>query len=122
MIFDGQRHLMNKYHSREERHGSPVIRRGEEGKLDDRRVQARIHELFGYMVREASEAMQELKAKPWKNNFDATDKLAFYNEMGDVFHFFVEMCITAGMSAEDLHRSYFRMHQKNNSRLDGGEY
>lgn len=122
MIFEGQRHLMTKYHARERDNGSPVITRDMEGNLDDRQVQARIHELFGYTVRELSEAMQELKLKPWKKEEIPTDHKAFVDEMGDVFHFFVEMCITAGMTAEDLHRSYFRMHQKNNQRLDGGQY
>lgn len=119
MVFEGQKHLMTKYHAREQANGSPVITSDMEGDLDNRQVQARIHELYGYMVRELSEAMQELKLKPWKQTEIATDKTAFVNEIGDTFHFFVELCITAGMTAEDLHRAYFRMHQKNNSRLAG---
>jgi len=119
MVFEGQKHLMTKYHDRERANGSPVITSDMEGDLDNRQVQARIHELYGYMVRELSEAMQELKLKPWKQTEIATDKTAFVNEIGDTFHFFVELCITAGMTAEDLHRAYFRMHQKNNSRLAG---
>lgn len=122
MIFEGQRHLMTKYHGIELTHGSPVITRDMEGQLDDRRVQARIHELYGYLVRELSEAMQELKSKPWKKTVVPTDNTAFINEVGDAFHFFVELCITAGMTSEDLHRAYFRMHQKNNQRIDGGSY
>jgi hypothetical protein len=121
MIFEGQRHLMTKYHAMERENGSPVITRSEEGNLDDRRVQARIHELFGYLVRELSEAMQELKLKPWKLKEELTVEENFVEEMADSFHFFVEICITAGMTA-DLHRAYFRMHQKNNQRIDGGVY
>jgi hypothetical protein len=119
MIFEGQRHLMTKYHMREAANGSPVITHDEEGNLDDRRVQARIHELFGFMVREAAEALQELKNKPWKQTTTPTDRDAFVNEIGDTLHFFVELCITAGMTSEDLHRAYFRMHQKNNERIAG---
>lgn len=119
MIFEGQRHLMTKYHAREKANGSAVITRDMEGQLDDRQVQARLHELFGYMVREMAEGMQELKNKPWKKTDTPTDRAAFISEVGDVFHFFVELCITAGMSAEDLHRAYFREHQKNNERLAG---
>lgn len=119
MIFEGQKHLMTKYHAREKANGSPVITTDMEGDLNDRQVQARIHELFGYAVRELAEAMQELKLKPWKQTEIQTDREAFINEIGDTFHFFVELCITAGMTAEDLHRAYFRMHQKNNSRLAG---
>lgn len=110
---------MTKYHGREKLNGSPVITSDQEGDLDDRQVQARIHELYGYVVRELSEALQELKMKPWKLSEEPTDREAFVNEIGDTFHFFVELCITAGMTAEDLHRAYFRMHQKNNSRLAG---
>lgn len=119
MIFEGQKHLMTRYHAIEKANGSSVITRDLEGQLNDRQVQARLHELYGYLVRELSEAMQELKNKPWKQTEAPTDRAAFVSEIGDVFHFFVEMCITAGMSAEDLHRSYFREHQKNNQRLAG---
>jgi len=122
MIFEGQRHLMAKYHPIEKKHGSPVVSSDMEGNLDNRQVQERIHELFGFLVRELAEAMQELKLKPWKVEEKPTDREAFINEMGDAFHFFVEMCITAGMTDEDLHRAYFRMHQKNNQRIDSGTY
>jgi hypothetical protein len=119
MIFEGQRHLMTKYHAREKANGSPVITSDMEGNLDDRMVQARCHELYGYMVREVSEAMQELRNKPWKKSDTPVERDLFVNEIGDALHFFVELCITAGMTAEDLHRAYFRMHQKNNERLAG---
>lgn len=122
MIFEAQKHLMTKYHGIEKANGSPVITSDLEGELDDRQVQARIHELFGFLVRELSEAMQELKNKPWKTTDKPTDHAAFVSEMGDCLHFFVEMCITAGMTAEDLHRAYFREFQKNNQRIDSGTY
>jgi len=110
---------MAKYHDREVGNFSWAVEPDMEGDLDNRQVQARIHELFGYLVRELAEAMQELKLKPWKQTEIPTDHEAFVNEMGDAFHFFVELCITAGISAEDLHRAYFRMHQKNNTRIAG---
>jgi hypothetical protein len=113
MMFEGQRRLMEKYHEIEEANGSPVIYREDEGDLDSREVQARLHQLYGYLVRELSEAMQELKNKPWKKTEQKTDIRAFVEEVGDVAHFFVEFCITAGISAKDLHDAYFRMHNKN---------
>jgi hypothetical protein len=119
MIFEGQRHLMAKYHALEKANGSPVVYVDDEGQLDDRQVQARLHELFGFLMREMAEAMQELKNKPWKKTEAPTDIEAFVNEIGDAFHFFVEFCITAGIDAETLHRAYFRMHMKNNDRLAG---
>lgn len=119
MIFEGQRHLMAKYHLQELQNYGMVVEPDQEGDLDDRQVVARIHELFGYTVRELSEAMQELKLKPWKKTAEPADREAFVNEIGDTLHFFVELCITAGITDEDLHRAYFRMHQKNNDRIAG---
>lgn len=118
-IFRGQRELMVRYHEIEEVNGASVIYEEQEGELDDRQVQARLHEVFGFAIREWAEAMQELKNKPWKQTEAPTDRDAFLGEIGDVFHFFVEFCITAGISPEDLHRSYFRMHNKNQIRQAG---
>jgi hypothetical protein len=36
--------------------------------------------------------------------------------LADALHFFVELCITAGMSAEDLARIYHRKHAVNKFR------
>lgn len=119
LMFMGQKGLMEKYHGIEAANGSPVIRESEEGDLDSRVVQNRLHQLFGYMVREMSEAMQELKLKPWKRTEIATDTRAFINEVGDAAHFFFEFCITAGISPIDLYEAYFRMHQKNIDRQNG---
>jgi dimeric dUTPase (all-alpha-NTP-PPase superfamily) len=115
-IFEGQRELMERYHEIEEVNGSPVIFQEEEGDLDSRHVQARLHEVYGYLSRELAEAMAELKNKPWKQTERPTDRQAFVNEVGDTLHFFIEFCITAGISAEELHDSYFRMHKKNQHR------
>lgn len=115
-IFDGQRKLMEKYHDIEEANGSSVVYEEDEGNLDDRKVQARLHEVYGYAIREWSEAMQELKNKPWKRTERPTDRRAFVEEIGDTLHFFVEFCITAGITPQELHDAYFRMHQKNTKR------
>lgn len=118
-VFAAQRGLMEKYHELEEVNGSPVVYSEDEGDLDSRLVQARLHELFGYMVREMAEGMQELKLKPWKRTEVKTDVPAFISEVGDVFHFFIEFCITAGLSAEDLAKAYFKEHVKNHARVSG---
>lgn len=120
LMFQGQRSLMEKYHEIEEVNGSPVVYQDDEGDLNSRQVQARLHELFGYLVRELSEAMQELKLKPWKQTELETNVQAFVNEMADSAHFFFEMLITAGISPIDLYEAYFRMHQKNAQRQVNG--
>lgn len=120
IMFEGQRATMAKLFEIEESFGSQVLYEEEEGNLNDRKVQTRLHELYGYTVRELSEAMQELRSKPWKRNYDATDTRAFVNEMADAFHFVLEMMITAGISPMDLYEAYFRMHKKNIDRQDNG--
>lgn len=115
-IFQGQQALMLRYHQIEAQNGSPVILADQQGKLDDRQVQARLHQLFGFALREWAEAMQELKNKPWRQTENPTDRTAFVNEVGDVFHFFVEFCITAGITPSELHQIYFKMHDKNVAR------
>lgn len=115
-MFAQQRELMLKWHELEESNGSPVIYEEDEGDLDSRQVQARLHELYGYTVRELSEAMQELKNKPWKKTDRETDVRAFIEEVGDTMHFLVEFCITAGISPKDLYESFARTQIKNVNR------
>jgi hypothetical protein len=120
LMYQGQRETMAKLHDIEDSNGSPVIFEEEEGDLNSRKVQARLHELYGYLSRELAEAMQELKLKPWKRTEVQTNTKAFVEEMADSFHFFLEMCITAGISPMDLYEAYFRMHKKNIDRQNNG--
>lgn len=119
-IFEGQRTLMVRYHDMEKKNGAGVVSEDDLGDIDSRYVQARVHELFGWMVRELGEAMQELPSKPWKHVFGEVDEAKFREEMADAFHFFVEMCITAGMTADDLFEGYFGAWQKNRKRQENG--
>jgi hypothetical protein len=121
-MFAAQRQLMAKYHEVEDLNGSPVVYEEEEGNLDNRVVQTRLHELFGFAVREWAEAMQELKLKPWTRVDRPTNVTNFIGEVGDTIHFFIEFCITAGMTEKDLRDAYFQEHKKNHNRLDSGEY
>lgn len=87
----------------------------------NRRVQARIHECFGFLVRELSEAMQHLDgSKSWKDNPRPTDLAEFNEEIADSLHFFIEMCILSGIDAEDLFRLYFAKSAVNHNRVAEG--
>ncbi len=119
-IFEGQRKLMDKYRVIERNNYSFPVEQSDEGDLDGRLVQARMHEMYGFLTRELGEAMQELRSKPWKQAWKTTDRDKFYEEMADALHFYVEMCITAGMTADDLFQWYFKAWEKNRGRQDGG--
>lgn len=112
-IFDGQASLMPNYLDIEKERGFLVVEPEMFGELDHRFVQGRIKDLNSRAVEELYEAMNCLKNKPWKQSEVHTDEVHFLEEIGDALHFFVEMCITAGISAEDLARIYHRKHAVN---------
>jgi hypothetical protein len=115
-IFDGQVELIAKYHDIEQGRGALVVEPTEFGEIDHRFVQWRIKDLAFRCIEEMTEATNTLKNKPWKQSEVPTDKVHFYEELADAFHFFVELCITAGMNAEDLARIYHRKHAVNQFR------
>jgi dUTPase len=115
-IFDGQKELIARYHDIEKARGALVIEPEEFGNIDHRFVQWRIKDLAFRMIEELTEATNTLKNKPWKQSEVPTDKVHFYEEIADSFHFFIELCITAGMNAEDLARIYHRKHAVNQFR------
>lgn len=117
-IFDQQSALMPKYHQIESDRGFIVVEEGQYGMLDHRMVQYRIKDLNSRAVEELYEAMNCLKNKPWKQSEVSTDSVHFYEEVADAVHFFVEMCITAGLTAEDLAKMYHKKHAVNEFRQE----
>ena len=116
LIFAGQRELMEKYELIEARNGAIVVLSDSRGEIDDREVQMRLKDLAYRTIEELSEATNCLKNKPWKNDMVKTDRAHFYEEIADALHFFVEFCVTAGITAETLFDLYFRKHQVNQFR------
>jgi dUTPase-like protein len=115
-IFDGQVELIAKYHDIEQSRGALVVEPAQFGEIDHRFVQWRIKDLAFRCIEEMTEATNTLKNKPWKQSEVPTDKVHFYEELADALHFFIELCITAGMTAEDLARIYHRKHAVNQFR------
>lgn len=92
---------------------------GNWGLLTQRRMQARIHETFGHLVRELSEAMAHLDgSKSWKERPRTTNVAEFHEEIADAFHFFLEFCILSGLDAESLFRQYFAKSLVNFARVE----
>lgn len=117
-IFAGQHQLMIQYEDIERRNGATVIPSNRHGQLDARDVQIRLKDLSWRMTEELGEAMNCLKNKPWKQSFIATDIEHFEEEIADALHFFVELCLTAGIDAEKLFRLYFLKHAVNQFRQE----
>lgn len=116
LIFERQRELITKYHDIEQERGALVIEPDMFGEIDHRFVQWRIKDLMQRCIEELMEAANTLKNKPWKQSEVPTDRTHFFEEIADAFHFFVEMCITAGMDAEDLALMYLKKAEVNSFR------
>lgn len=116
LIFARQVELMVQYHDIEKERGALVVDHEDFGEIDHRFVQWRIKDLNARSIEELMEAMNCLKNKQWKQSEVATDKVHFYEELADAFHFFVELCITAGMDAEDLALMYLKKAEVNSFR------
>ncbi|HSK69633.1 MAG TPA: dUTPase, partial [Candidatus Limnocylindria bacterium] len=70
------------------------------------------------LIAEVSEALDETNYKWWKNP-KPVDLPALREELVDVLHFFLSMCLEAGMDAEEIHRIYMAKCAENFARQDG---
>lgn len=117
-IFLEQELLMERYHYIEKDRGANVVEAKDQGDLDSRFVQWRLKDLMQRCIEEMMEAANVLKNKPWKQSEVTTDSVHYYEEIGDALHFFIELCITSGMTAEDLARIYHRKAAVNHFRQE----
>lgn len=67
---------------------------------------------------ELTELLNELNYKWWKNP-KPIDGEAVREELVDVLHFLISMCIRSGMTAEDLYAGYIKKNQENFDRQYG---
>lgn len=67
---------------------------------------------------ELSEVANEINYKWWKTQ-KPTNWDNVREELSDVLHFFVAMCIHAGLSAEDLYEAYKQKNAENIKRQQG---
>ena len=70
------------------------------------------------MISELAELLEEVNFKWWKNPHELRPDCV-REELSDILHFFVSMCLRAGMSAEDLYRKYCEKNKENFNRQYG---
>lgn len=70
------------------------------------------------MISELSELLEEVNFKWWKNSHEL-DQHNINEELSDILHFFVSMCLEAGMTADDLYQVYVGKNKENFNRQDG---
>ena len=67
---------------------------------------------------ELGELLSEVNFKWWKNP-KPVNEAAVKEELIDVLHFFVSMCLRAGMSAEEMYELYMAKNKENFDRQYG---
>lgn len=69
------------------------------------------------MVSELGELLDEVSFKWWKDQ--EVDPEAAKEELVDILHFFVSMCIKAGITSQDLYEAYLAKNKENFARQNG---
>ena len=70
------------------------------------------------LIDEVTELLNEINYKWWKNEKPINDA-AVKEELTDVLHFFVSMCLDAGLSADELFSIYKAKNEENVARQQG---
>ncbi len=70
------------------------------------------------MISELSELIDEVNFKWWKNK-KPVDEHAVKEELVDILHFFVSMCLQAGMTPEEMYTIYKEKNSENFRRQQG---
>lgn len=70
------------------------------------------------IISELSEVMDEVNFKWWKNKKPINEE-ALLEELTDVLHFFISMCIHAGVDADTLFAAYRKKNHENFKRQQG---
>ena len=70
------------------------------------------------IISELSEILDEVNFKWWKDSKEINHE-QLKEEIVDVLHFFVSMCLKAGIGPDELYQAYIRKNQENFSRQEG---
>lgn len=70
------------------------------------------------LIDEITELLNEINYKWWKNP-KPIDDAAVKEELVDILHFYIGMCIDAGMTAEELFEIYLAKNKENYDRQKG---
>lgn len=70
------------------------------------------------MISELAELLDEVNFKWWKNA-KPIDEAALHGELVDILHFFISMCIRAGLDADKLFEDYIAKNRENLDRQYG---
>ena len=115
-MFRRQWDLIGKYKEIETKTLPCVVPHSYPVDLDSYHGQHQIKEQIFRTIVELCEAADCLKNKPWKQTMIETDVIHFQEELADALHFFLEVCIQAGIGPDELYQLYFKKSEVNKFR------
>lgn len=86
--------------------------------LEDIDPQTWIQKYTLAMLSEMAELLDEVNFKWWKNP-KPLDSPLLKEELVDILHFFLSMCLAAGLDAEEMYHIYLMKNKENIARLEG---
>lgn len=86
--------------------------------LDDISKEEWIQKQTLAMISELSELLDEVNFKWWKNKKEVDEQLV-KEELVDILHFFVSMCLVYDMDGEQLYKMYMDKNKENFDRQNG---
>jgi len=86
--------------------------------IDTKEGQNKIREVMFFLTHELFEASEWMKMKPWRQTLVKTDIPAFMEEIADVMHFYLELCIYLGIDSHKLYEMYQNKVFKNIKRIE----
>ncbi|MCL1944486.1 MAG: dUTPase [Firmicutes bacterium] len=87
-------------------------------KNHDKDMDTRLQKLAMALMVETVEMVTETNYKWWKNPKDI-NKEAIQEELVDILHFFVSMCLATGMDSDQLYNLYMKKNEENFDRQTG---
>lgn len=70
------------------------------------------------LIAELGELLEEINYRWWKNKKPVNPD-AVHEELTDILHFYISMCLSAGMDATALFDCYIQKNLENHKRQDG---
>ena len=114
-IFEFQKHLHEKYVVIESAKG--ILTSKGEVDLNTCHGQQILKDYMWRVTEEIGEAANCLKSKPWKQSEILTDEVHYKEEIIDALHFFIELLILSGFTAESVYELYFKKQEVNKFRI-----
>lgn len=78
-----------------------------------------INDMVLAAIVELTEVLNETAWKPWKQQQESNLN-KFSQELADVLHFFINLCIAGGISAEEMYNQFIEKNMINHKRQDEG--